>query len=41
MRFTRTNTCNTKAKGAWKYITTLRLTLNIETKVITKLLQKY
>ena len=39
--FTITNTYNTKAEGAWKYITTLRFTLNIETQVITKLLQKY
>ena len=27
---------NTKSKGAWKYITTLRLTLNIETFNIQK-----
>ena len=27
---------NTKSKGAWKYITTLRLTLNIETLNIQK-----
>ena len=34
-----TSNNNTKAKGAWKYITTLNLTLNIETN-ITKMLQK-
>ena len=39
IRLTITNTYSTKAEGAWKYITTPRL--NIETQVITKLLQKY
>ena len=33
VRFTIANNYNTKAKEAWKYITTLRLTLNIETQV--------
>ena len=33
MRFTIINETKTKAKGAWKYITTLRLTLNIETQI--------
>ena len=34
IKFTKTNNYNTKAKGAWKYITTLRLTLNMETQIL-------
>ena len=36
-----TNNYNTKAKGAWKYITTLRLTLNIETQILQNCYKKY
>ena len=34
IKFTKTNNYNTNAKGAWKYITTLRLTLNMETQIL-------
>ena len=34
IKFTKTNNYNTKAKGAWKYITTLRPTLNMETQIL-------
>ena len=36
IKFTIMNNYNTKAKGAWKYITTLKLTLNIETQILQK-----
>ena len=34
IKFTKTNNDNTNAKGARKYITTLRLTLNMETQIL-------
>ena len=32
-----TNSYNAKVKGAWIYLTTLRLTLNVETQILQKL----
>ena len=41
IKFTKTNNYNTKAKGAWKYITTLRLTLNMETQILQQVTISY
>ena len=38
IKFTMKYNYHTKAKGAWKYITNLKRTLNVETQILQKLL---